>query len=136
MLKKTIKYTDYLGNEREEDFYFNLKKSELFELQVGKEGGLTQYISRLVAQQDMPKLMELFKKIVKKSYGAISPDGRRFVKSEELYKEFEETEAYSELIMEICTDDKKASDFFNAIIPDELRNDGKTVPADVVSINK
>lgn len=136
MLKKSITFSDYNGVERTEDFYFNLKKSELLELQLSVEGGLTQYIQKLISQQDMPKLMELFKRIVKASYGIKSDDGRRFMKSEEIYKEFEETEAYSELFMEISTDDKKAAEFFNAIIPPELQNDGKNEPAQVVQINK
>lgn len=132
MLKKTITFKDYNGVERTEDHYFNLKKSELLELQLSVEGGLTQYIQKLISQQDMPKLMELFKKIVKAAYGVKSDDGRRFMKSEEIFKEFEETEAYSELFMEISTDDKKAAEFFNAIIPPELQNE----PAQVVQINK
>ena len=125
MLKKTITFTDYNGTERTEDFYFNLKKSELLELQLGVEDGMTQYIQKLVQAQDMPKLMDLMKKIIKTAYGVKSDDGRRFIKSEEIYREFEETEAYSELFMEISTDDKKAAEFFNAIIPPELKNDGK-----------
>ena len=136
MLKKTITFKDYNDVERTEDHYFNLKKSELLELQLSVEGGLTQYIQKLISQQDMPKLMELFKKIVKAAYGVKSDDGRRFMKSEEIFKEFEETEAYSELFMEISTDDKKAAEFFNAIIPPELQNDGKNEPAQVVPMNK
>ncbi|MBP5597176.1 MAG: hypothetical protein J6Y02_17470 [Pseudobutyrivibrio sp.] len=136
MLKKTITFKDYNDVERTEDHYFNLKKSELLELQLSVEGGLTQYIQKLISQQDMPKLMELFKKIVKAAYGVKSDDGRRFMKSEEIFKEFEETEAYSELFMEISTDDKKAAEFFNAIIPPELQNDGQNEPAQVVPMNK
>ena len=136
MLKKTITFKDYNDVERTEDHYFNLTKSELLELQLSVEGGLTQYIQKLISQQDMPKLMELFKKIVKAAYGVKSDDGRRFMKSEEIFKEFEETEAYSELFMEISTDDKKAAEFFNAIIPPELQNDGKNEPAQVVPMNK
>lgn len=133
MLKKTITFTDYNGTERTEDFYFNLKKSELMELQLGIDGGMTQYIQKLVSAQDMPKLMDLFKKIIKTAYGVKSDDGRRFIKSDEIFKEFEETEAYSELFMEISTDDKKAADFFNAIIPPELVAEAQK-PADVVPI--
>ena len=136
MLEKTIKYNDYNGNEREETFCFHLKKSELLELQMGIDGGMTNYIQKLISAQDMPKLMELFKKIIKAAYGVKSDDGRRFIKNEEVYKEFEETEAYSELFMEISTDDKKAAEFFNAIIPPELREEGQKSPAEVVPINK
>ena len=104
---------------------------------MGINGGMTQYIQKLVSEQDMPNLMALFKKIIKAAYGVKSLDGRRFEKSDEIYKEFEETEAYSELFMEISQDDKKAAEFFNAILPPELRNEGKTpVSGEVVPFNK
>ena len=33
MLKKTITYEDFNGVERKEDFYFNLSKAEIMEMQ-------------------------------------------------------------------------------------------------------
>lgn len=123
MLKKRIKYTDYDGNEREEDFYFNLSKAELIELELTTEGGLEQMIQKITDTRDMPKLIELFKRLILMSYGEKSENGKRFIKSKELSDAFAQTEAYSELFMELATDDKAASDFVNGIVPQGLAED-------------
>lgn len=123
MLKKRIKYTDYDGNEREEDFYFNLSKAEVVELELTTEGGLEQMIQKITDTRDMPKLIELFKRLILMSYGEKSENGKRFIKSKELSDAFAQTEAYSELFMELATDDKAASEFVNGIVPQGLAED-------------
>ena len=120
MIKKTITYVDYNGTERTEDFYFNLSKAELMEMEMGTKGGLTEELQRIINTQDTPEIIKVFKGLLLKSYGQKSPDGKRFIKSEELSEEFEQTEAYSQLFMELATDDKKASDFVNGIIPSDI----------------
>lgn len=120
MLKKRIKYTDYNGEEREEDFYFNLSKAEIIEMELSTEGGLKNMIEKITDARDMPQLIALFKKLIKMSYGEKSPDGKRFIKSDELSDAFTQTEAYSELFMELATDDNAASDFVNGIVPPDL----------------
>lgn len=120
MLKKRIKYTDYNGEEREEDFYFNLSKAEIVEMELSTEGGLKNLIERITDTRDMPQLIALFKKLIKMSYGEKSPDGKRFIKSEELSDAFTQTDAYSELFMELATDDNAASEFVNGIVPPDL----------------
>lgn len=117
MLKQTIKYTDYDGNEREEDFYFNLTKAEIMEMQLSTAGGLEKKIQSIVAAQDTKKIIEIFKEIIIKSYGVKSPDGKRFIKNDEVRAEFLETEAFSELFMQLATDDKAAAKFINGITP-------------------
>ena len=120
MLKKTIKYTDYDGNEREEDFYFNLNKAEVTEMELSKQGGLSEYIKRIVAAQDAPSLVELFKELICKSYGEKSLDGKRFVKSKELTEEFTQTEAYAELFVEVASNAEEATKFVNGIMPKNM----------------
>lgn len=120
MLKKTIKYTDYDGNEREEDFYFNLNKAEVTEMELSKQGGLSEYIKRIVAAQDAPSLVELFKELICKSYGEKSLDGKRFVKSKELTEAFTQTEAYSELFVELASNAEEATKFVNGIMPKNM----------------
>ena len=120
MLKKTIKYTDYDGNEREEDFYFNLNKAEVTEMELSKQGGLSEYIKRIVAAQDAPSLVELFKELICKSYGEKSLDGKRFVKSKELTEEFIQTEAYAELFVELASNAEEATKFVNGIMPKNM----------------
>lgn len=121
MLKKRIKYTDYDGNQREEDFYFNLTKAEIAELELSTEGGLEQLISKIIDAKDTNQIIKFFKKIILMSYGEKSLDGKRFIKDEELTKEFTQTEAYSELFMELATDENAASNFINGIIPTEFK---------------
>ena len=120
MLKKTITYTDYNSVERTEDFYFNLTKAELMEMELFEEGGYTAMAKKIVDAKDTTQLAKLFKDLVLKAYGIKSPDGRRFIKSDELREEFTQTEAYSEIFMELATDDKKAAEFVNGIIPGDI----------------
>ena len=120
MLKKTIPYKDYNGVERVEDFYFNLSKAEAMEMELSISGGLTEMIRRIVAAQDTPTIIATFKEIILKAYGEKSPDGRRFIKSEELSKAFSETEAYSILYMELATDANAAAEFVNGIVPKDV----------------
>lgn len=120
MLTKTIKYEDWNGVEREEDFYFNLSESELMEMEMSTEGGFTNMMNKIVKRKDAPQLMETFKKLILKSYGEKSDDGRRFVKSAQLAEEFSQTPAYDSLFMELCTNADSASAFVNGIVPKKL----------------
>ena len=117
MLKKTITYVDYDGNERTEDFYFNLSKAEIAEMELSTAGGLDKMINRIIAEQDGKRIIELFKNLVLKAYGKKSDDGKRFIKSKELAEEFSQTEAYSDLFMELATDAEAAAAFVNGIVP-------------------
>lgn len=139
MLKKTINYVDYDGNEREEDFYFNLTKAELMEMSLSTSGGLDKYIERITKAQDTAKLIELFKDIIIKSYGVKSDDGKRFIKKPELTEEFTQTEAYSDLFTTLATDENEAAAFINGIMPKELLDAAKeevNEPAEVVEMPK
>lgn len=122
MLKKTITYKDYNGNERTEDFYFNLTKAEITEMQLSTTGGLSEMISHLISAQDAPAIIKIFKDLILKAYGIKSADGRRFIKSEEISTEFAQTEAFSQLYMELAFDADAASKFINAIVPQEISN--------------
>ena len=119
MLKKTITYTDFNGEKREEDFYFHFSRAEILEKELSVEGGLGAMLRRIINAQDMPSLMKLFKELVLDAYGEKSPDGKRFIKSEELKTAFAQTEAYSILFTKLATDDEAAAEFFNALIPKE-----------------
>ena len=118
MLKKTITYTDYNGVERTEDFYFNLSKAELAEMELSVDGGMSKMIEKISKTNDVQSVVKFFKEIILKSYGEKSEDGKRFKKSEELSESFSQTEAYSEMFMEFFTDTESAISFINNIIPD------------------
>ena len=120
MLKKTMTYRDFDGNKRTEDFYFNLSKAEITEMETSVSGGMSTLLKQVVGAKDMRQVVQLFKQILLKSYGEKSPDGRRFVKSEELSKAFSETGAYDELFMELATDVTAATAFVTALIPQDL----------------
>ena len=126
MLKKTITYTDYDGNERTEDFHFNINEAELTEMEMTTEGGFAEMLDRIVKAKDAPAIIKEFKTLILKAYGEKSPDGRRFVKSEELSQEFSQTEAYSKLFMELATDANMAADFVNGVIPNVDSHNTKT----------
>ena len=130
MLKKTITYTDYNGNPRTEDFYFNLNEAELAAMVVSVDGGLTAIIQRIVAAQDGKQIIATFKDIVLRAYGEKSPDGRRFIKNPELRDAFSQTEAYVKLFMELSTDHDAAAAFINGIIPPPKNTEAeKSAPA-------
>lgn len=122
MLKKTITYPDYNGVSRTEDFYFHLSKAESMEMEMSTTGGLSEMIRRIVAAQDTPAIIKIFKELILKAYGEKSPDGKRFIKSEEISKAFSETEAYSILFMELATDADAAAKFVNGILPNDAAN--------------
>lgn len=120
MVKKTITYTDYDGNERTEDFYFHLTEAEIMEMELSVDGGFKKMIEKIIAAKDTVKIMQTFKEFVLKAYGVKSDDGKRFIKSEELTKEFTQTEAYSKLYIELATNEESAIAFINGIVPESL----------------
>ncbi len=134
MYKKTITYTDYDGNERTEDFYFNLNKAELMEMQLSEEGGYEKMLERIIAEQDTRKIIDIFKDIIKKSYGQKSLDGRKFVKNQEVLDDFMASAAYPELFMELASNEQEAAKFVQGIMPDGFANNvaleqAKNIPA-------
>ena len=128
MLKKTINYTDYNGNQRNDEFYFHLTTLELIEIDAKYPGGLTATLNKLVAEENSAKIIELVKDMIIRSYGVKSEDGKRFIKSQDVVEAFTQTEAFSELFMELATDAEKAAKFFNGIMP-KTDNNGAIPPA-------
>lgn len=126
MLKKTITYHDYNGVEYTQDFYFNLSKAEIMEMELGTTGGLAEMIQKIVAAQDAPSIIKVFKDLILKSYGEKSDDGKRFIKSAEISTAFSQTEAYSELFMELATNAEAAAAFVNGIVPAEMAKEAAT----------
>lgn len=121
MLKKSIKYKDYNGVEHTEDFYFNLSKAELTEMELSTTGGYGEMLQGIIEAEEHTKLVPIIKDIIFKSYGEKSEDGKRFIKSPELSLAFSQTEAYSELFMEIATDAEASAAFVNGIIPVDVK---------------
>ena len=121
MLKKTIEYENYNGETVTEDFYFNLSKAEILDMEIEYEGSLTEYMNSIVLAKDLNKLMALFKDILHKSYGKKSLDGRRFIKNQEILEEFTQTPAYDELYVKLATDADEAAAFVRGIFPKSMQ---------------
>jgi hypothetical protein len=119
MIKKTYTFTDYNGNERTEDYYFDLRQDELVKLEYSTKGGLSKKIETLIGTQDIPEIIKVFDEIIIASYGVKSPDGREFIKDEAITKAFMQTKGYEKLFMDFVTKEGFAADFFNNLIPTE-----------------
>lgn len=120
MYKKTVNYTDYNDVQRTETFYFNLTKAEVLEMELGTVGGLSAMIQGVIDAKDTPALIKIFKNLVLKAYGEKSADGKRFIKSPELSEAFSQTAAYSDIFMELATNDVEAANFVKGITPPGL----------------
>lgn len=132
MLKKTITYTDYDGLERTEEFRFNLTKAELVDMELTTAGTFSETMKRIIAEKDIIRITKLFKELLLKSYGVKSDDGKRFVKNPELSEAFSQTEAYSDLYIELLSNPEEAAKFFAEVAPkmDEV----SAVPAANVTV--
>lgn len=126
MYKMTKTYTDFDGVDRTEDFYFNLTAAEISEMQLTTDGGLDVYIKRIIDAKDNKSIILLFKDLVLKAYGIKSDDGRRFIKSEQVREEFSQTQAYSDIFMELASNEASATKFINGITPQESKQ--KNIP--------
>lgn len=133
MLKKTITYTDYDGLERTEEFRFNLTKAELMDMELTTVGTFSKLMQKIIDEKDMVRLAKYFKELILKSYGVKSDDGKRFIKSPELSEAFSQTEAYSELYMELLGNSEYAVKFIQQVMPKDL-DQNEVVPAGNVTI--
>lgn len=131
MLKKVIKYKDYNGNDRTEEFWFHMSEAELAEMQLSVNGGLENLMRQIINTRDTARLVTIFKDLVLNAYGEKSIDGRLFQKSPELSRAFSQTPAYSILFMEMATDAEKAADFLNGIVPDSIKEKMKTAMLEI-----
>lgn len=120
MYKETITYEDYDGNSRTEDFYFNLTKAELFNMELNQDGGLGKLLEKIIAERDLRRMVKIFQEIIDKSYGVKSDDGKRFVKNQEALDDFKASPAYSDFYMSLVNDADKAVDFVNGIMPSDM----------------
>lgn len=120
MVKETRTYTSYNGEEITQDFYFDLNKAELMEMEMETPGGLSNSIRAIMATRNVPEIIKLFKRLILASYGVKSPDGKRFIKNDQIREEFMQCPAYSDFFMELAFDDDKAAKFVRGIIPADL----------------
>lgn len=135
MLKKSITYKNFDDETVTEEFYFNMTKAELVELELSEQSGLADTLKAIIDAKDGAKIIEYFKKIILMAYGERGDDGRRFIKSKELADSFSHTEAYSQLFMELATDANAATTFINGIMPSDLAEEVANLPATVTEVH-
>lgn len=121
MLKKIITYTDFNGVEQKEEHYFNFNKAELMDMEMSFNGGFSAKIQEIIKAKNQYQLFQLFKDIVLKAYGVKSEDGKRFIKSDAVRKDFEQSEAFSELLFELCSDPNAAAEFVNGVMSQHIK---------------
>ena len=82
---------------------------------------------KAVATEDNVKLWNIWSDFIARCYGEKSDDGRRFIKSKELSEAFMQTEAFSNLMLELLSDKdgKVAADFVNAVVADVKKDPNK-----------
>ena len=114
-------YEDFNGDERTEEFYFNLSEAELLEMNMAEYEGLDAKIRRAINGNDSKMIFVMFKDIIRRSYGVKSEDGRKFVKNQAVFEDFTQTPAYSDLFVELM-DEQKAAQFINGILPKKLKS--------------
>lgn len=122
MVIKRIGYDTYDGEHLEENFYFNLTKTEAMTLQVSKAGGFEQYLKNIIDARSGKEIMDTVRNIILLAYGEKSPDGKRLMKSDEIRQNFECSPAYDELFTELVLDDKKMSAFINEVMPKDMES--------------
>lgn len=123
MFTKKIKYTDYAGETREEEFEFNMTKAEVVEWQYSIKGGINNLFHKIVNDNDQPALVKMIKDLIARSYGERSLDGRKFIKKRNgvpLFEDFEATPAYDVLFMELVQNESAAAEFLNGLMPDDM----------------
>lgn len=121
MIKKTVKYTDFNDEERSEDLYFNLTKTELHNLNFAHYGTYAEQLQGIVDSKDIRLIMELFTEIVTRAYGIKSEDGRNFRKSSEIVNDFVTSAAYDALMTEILNDEEAAANLFIGALPKDMQ---------------
>lgn len=124
MYKKTVTYEDYNGVTHTEDFYFNLNKVELAELEfsVGPGESLSGSIESTLKANDYGTIISTIKKMLLMSYGEKSSDGKRFIKNDKLREDFEQSPAFETIFWEFGMNGESFAEFIAAVIPTSMRN--------------
>lgn len=139
MLKHTIEYKDFNGADRREDLYFNLTEFDLVEMQAESVAGIDVDFKNAVDNKDVKAMLDFIKKLVHRSFGIKSADGKYHEKSPEIIRQFENSALYSDLIMDLFTDGgKKGAKFISELMPASLidRATAQMTGADVVATNE
>lgn len=117
MYKITKKFENFDGVEQSEDFFFNMTESELMGRATSNHGDFITIMKKVFREKDQGKLLELFEALVLMAYGEKSADGKHFRKSDEIRDDFRSHAAFSDIYMELATDNDKATAFVKGVMP-------------------
>ena len=129
MLRKVIKYTDYDGNEKEFEAYFNLNKMECMDLDLEfeSEGGLLEHLRAMLKNTDGEEMrkkpaIDFIKLLVDRSYGIRPKEDRTlFMKEDEdgkpLIRKFKASPAYSTFVYNLLSGEESLDDFATNVLP-------------------
>lgn len=132
MLKKTVTYTDYNGEQQTDVCYFHLNKAELGKLQMRMDGKFLDHIQALVERKKIGFLYDFFYNLLLDSYGERDVSGKKFNKSDEIRADFENSIAFSELLMEIISSVDNMSAFTKGILPPDMVSEAGEVNVAVI----
>ena len=121
MIKKTITYTNYKGEKKTDTRHFHLKRVDAMRMQTSVEGGLDEYIKKIAESNNNHELIKLFEEVLLMSVGEISEDGEFFDQSPEVVERFKKSAAYDEFFFDLASDADKAAEFFNNLLPEDIR---------------
>lgn len=120
LVVRDLRVKDFKGQERDYKLFFNMTEAEIMEYEFGEvSGGISEFYSRILRAQDTPSIMQAIRKLILKAYGVPSADGSKFQKSKEISEQFTFTQAYSDFVMKLYTDDKYSQRFLHELIPQE-----------------
>lgn len=130
VLKQTVQYTDFDGNQAMETLYFNLTRTEVaenlhlrdkfqdLENRLDLESG-----SRTLNPNEIAEVLDLVKILMKLAYGIRSDDGKRFIKNDQIWEEFTQTAVYDAFLFSLFEDADKANEFMMGVFPRELADE-------------
>lgn len=121
MFSRDFEYTGYDGKPKKDTYFFNLNEAELYEIDLSSIHGFTGLMNKLMKEERTKEIVEYFKSIILSSVGVVSPDGRKFIKNEEIKEDFYRSKAYSMLFVELVSSGEKLAAFLKAAIPEEIR---------------
>lgn len=121
MLKRLIKYEDFDGNKCEDEFYFHYKKTELTQLNFSKDGGIGTFLQKIVSERNGKELYKFYEDFILGAIGERRNEGKNFVKTEEIRENFKTSNAYEVLFDEMANDPTKFAEFFNGVIPADMK---------------
>lgn len=125
MIKKTLTYHDFDGEEHTKDFYFSMNQTEFGLMNNKIPGGLENYLKRVQEDKDSAKLLDLLTMFITESYGERSDDGALFFKKDpkgrKLGEAFLMTEACDNLLTELLENENRIAAFLTGMLPTNIR---------------